>query len=80
MTTCEPQSGIAQWNQKRRHRNAAPGTGSTFWQVWFDYYQYRQIGPVVGWQLRYANISQRGGGDPDINDFRLIVNYDFPRP
>jgi outer membrane porin, OprD family len=34
----------------------------------------------MSFRLRYANISQRGGGDPDINDFRLIVNYDFPRP
>jgi len=23
---------------------------------------------------------QRGGGDPSLNDFRFIVNYDFPRP
>lgn len=34
----------------------------------------------MSFRLRYANVSQRGGGDPDINDFRLIVNYDFPRP
>ena len=27
--------------------------------------------------IRYAHISQRGGGDPAINDFRVIVNYDF---
>lgn len=31
-------------------------------------------------RLRYARINQRGGGDPAINDFRLILNYDFPRP
>lgn len=29
-------------------------------------------------RLRYANVRQRGGGDPHINDFRLILNYDFP--
>ena len=28
-------------------------------------------------RTRYARVNQRGGGDPDINDFRLIVNYDF---
>jgi hypothetical protein len=27
--------------------------------------------------MRYAHVSQRGGGDPAINDFRVIVNYDF---
>lgn len=26
---------------------------------------------------RYAHVSQRGAGDSDINDFRIIVNYDF---
>ena len=31
-------------------------------------------------RVRYALIQQHGGGDPDINDFRFIVNYDFPRP
>jgi len=30
--------------------------------------------------MRYARVNQRGGGDPAINDFRFIVNYDFPRP
>jgi len=34
----------------------------------------------MSFRLRYAIVSQRGGGDPDINDFRFIVNYDFPRP
>ncbi|MGQ0578254.1 MAG: OprD family outer membrane porin [Betaproteobacteria bacterium] len=34
----------------------------------------------MSFRLRYANVSQRGGGDPEINDFRFIVNYDFPRP
>jgi hypothetical protein len=29
-------------------------------------------------RLRYANVKQRGGGDPNINDFRVILNYDFP--
>jgi hypothetical protein len=39
--------------------------------------------PKDGWlkgtsvRVRYAYISQRGGGDPDINDFRVIINYDF---
>jgi len=28
-------------------------------------------------RLRYAHITQRGGGDPTLNDFRLIVNYNF---
>jgi hypothetical protein len=28
-------------------------------------------------RARYAYIKQRGGGDPAINDFRLILNYDF---
>ena len=28
-------------------------------------------------RVRYAHIDQRGGGDPTINDFRIIVNYDF---
>lgn len=31
-------------------------------------------------RVRYAQVMQRGGGDPVINDFRIIVNYDFPRP
>jgi hypothetical protein len=31
-------------------------------------------------RLRYAQVDQRGGGDPSIKDFRVIVNYDFPRP
>jgi hypothetical protein len=26
---------------------------------------------------RYAYVEQRGGGNPTINDFRIIVNYDF---
>ena len=28
-------------------------------------------------RVRYAHVKQRGGGDPAINDFRAIVNYDF---
>jgi hypothetical protein len=28
-------------------------------------------------RLRYARVMQDGGGDPEINDFRVIVNYDF---
>ena len=34
----------------------------------------------ISLRLRYAYIEQRGGGDPNINDLRFIVNYDFPRP
>jgi outer membrane porin, OprD family len=34
----------------------------------------------LSFRMRYARINQRGGGDPAINDFRFIVNYDFPRP
>jgi len=29
------------------------------------------------WRLRYAHIDQRGGGDPNINDFRFIATWDF---
>jgi hypothetical protein len=28
-------------------------------------------------RVRYANVMQDGGGDPEINDFRIIVNYDL---
>jgi len=31
----------------------------------------------TSFRLRYAHITQRGGGDPDMNDFRIIVNYNF---
>jgi hypothetical protein len=34
----------------------------------------------LSFRLRYAQVMQRGGGDPNINDLRFIVNYDFPRP
>jgi outer membrane porin, OprD family len=34
----------------------------------------------MSFRVRYALIQQNGGGDPNINDFRIIVNYDFPRP
>jgi len=34
----------------------------------------------MSFRLRLAHVTQRGGGDPDITDFRLIANYDFPRP
>jgi hypothetical protein len=34
----------------------------------------------MSFRLRYAQVVQQGGGDPNINDFRFIVNYDFPRP
>ncbi len=38
-------------------------------------------GPLRGlsFRMRYAEVKQRGGGDPKIKDFRFIVNYDFPR-
>jgi len=29
------------------------------------------------WRVRYAHVAQRGGGDPTIDDFRVIFNYDF---
>jgi hypothetical protein len=31
-------------------------------------------------RLRYAWAEQRGGGDPDLQDLRFIVNYDIPPP
>jgi len=31
----------------------------------------------TSFRVRYAHVRQRGGGDPAINDFRVIVNYDF---
>jgi hypothetical protein len=36
-------------------------------------------GPLEGasFRLRYARVDQRGGGDPTLNDFRLIATYDF---
>ena len=34
----------------------------------------------MSFRLRYAQVMQQGGGDPNINDFRFIVNYDFPHP
>lgn len=34
----------------------------------------------LSFRLRYAYVQQRGGGDPNTNDLRFIVNYDFPRP
>lgn len=41
-----------------------------------------KAGPLRGlsFRVRYAQVNQRGGGDPNIKDFRIIVNYDFPRP
>jgi hypothetical protein len=33
----------------------------------------------MSFRLRYAQVMQQGGGDPNVNDFRFIVNYDFPR-
>jgi hypothetical protein len=31
----------------------------------------------ASFRLRYALVDQRGGGNPTLNDFRLIANYDF---
>jgi hypothetical protein len=41
-----------------------------------------KAGPLRGlsFRVRYAQVDQRGGGDPTLKDFRVIVNYDFPRP
>jgi hypothetical protein len=41
-----------------------------------------KAGPLRGlsFRVRYAEVHQRGGGDPKIKDFRIIVNWDFPRP
>jgi hypothetical protein len=33
----------------------------------------------MSFRVRYAYMSQRGGGDPNQQDFRFIMNYDFPR-
>jgi len=34
----------------------------------------------MSFRVRYAHVVQDGGGDPTIDEFRIIVNYDFPRP
>jgi hypothetical protein len=34
----------------------------------------------LSFRTRYAYINQRGGGSPNMQDIRFIVNYDFPRP
>jgi hypothetical protein len=34
----------------------------------------------VSFRLRFAQVKQEGSGDPTLNDFRFIVNYNFPRP
>ena len=41
-----------------------------------------KAGPLRGlsFRVRYAQINERGSGNPDTKDFRIIVNYDFPRP
>ena len=41
-----------------------------------------KAGPLRGlsFRVRYAEVHQRGGGDPKIKDFRIIVNWDFPPP
>jgi hypothetical protein len=31
----------------------------------------------TSFRMRYARVWQRGGGDPAMNDFRIIVNYNF---
>jgi hypothetical protein len=33
----------------------------------------------MSFRIRYAYVGQRGGGNPNLNDVRLIMNYDFPR-
>ena len=30
--------------------------------------------------IRYAYVRERGDDDPNIEDFRVIINYDFPNP
>lgn len=41
--------------------------------------QWRPKGGLKGlwFRFRYAHVDQRGGDDSSINDFRVIVNYDF---
>ena len=45
-----------------------------------------QWAPKTGWlrgtsyRVRYAYVRQRGDDDPNLEDFRVIINYDFPRP
>ncbi|MEN6321762.1 MAG: OprD family outer membrane porin [Syntrophaceae bacterium] len=41
--------------------------------------QWRPKGGLKGlwFRIRYAYVDQRGGSDSFINDFRIIVNYDF---
>jgi len=34
----------------------------------------------LSFRTRYAYINQRGGGSPNMQDIRFIMNYDFPRP
>jgi len=36
-------------------------------------------GPLKGssWRVRYAHVDQKGGGNPDIDDFRVIATWDF---
>ena len=45
----------------------------------FDLQWYPKRDALKGlwFRARYAYVKQRGGGDPAINDFRIIVNYDF---
>ena len=33
----------------------------------------------TSFQVRYAHVMQQSAGDPTIDEFRFIVNYDFPR-
>jgi hypothetical protein len=41
--------------------------------------QWRPKGGLKGlwFRLRYAHVEQRDGGNSSIDDFRVIVNYDF---
>jgi len=41
--------------------------------------QWRPKGVLKGlwFRLRYAHVEQRDGGNSSIDDFRVIVNYDF---
>jgi hypothetical protein len=45
----------------------------------FDLQWYPRTNVLKGlwFRARYAYVKQRGGGDPAINDFRIIINYDF---
>lgn len=53
---------------------------SVFNQDEYDFdLQWRPKGVLKGlwFRARYAYVDQRGGDDSSINDFRIIINYDF---